>query len=209
MAEVRSGPLHLLAAPFVYDAFQTLVGANAWRERVIRERVLTRLGDDSLVVDVGCGTGSVLNWLPSGVRYVGIDRNEAYIEQARSSFSGRNARFHCGDVSAGVGAHESRADVVLAIGLLHHLDDDESQRLLIAIARLLKSGGFLLTLDPVYCESQSFLARAVIRRDRGRSVRTETAYRQLLTSAFRRVEVEIDRTPLRIPYTGIVCTAYL
>ncbi len=200
--------LHLLARPWIYDAFQTLVGANAWRERVIRESVVPRLADDAMIVDVGCGTGWVLHVLPPKVRYVGIDRNQAYIEQARSEFSNRTARFICDDVSLRPDGLGLRSDAVLAIGLLHHLNDDECTQLLTAIARMLKPEGFLLTLDPLFCDEQSPLARAVIRRDRGRSVRTADGYRELLSGAFRRIDTSIDRSPLRIPYTGIVCTAY-
>jgi SAM-dependent methyltransferase len=208
MAEVRSGILHLLARPWIYDSFQNLVGANAWRERVIREVVAPKIRNGDLIVDVGCGTGWVLNFLPPEVRYVGVDRNPAYIEQARSAFSGRSAEFRCDDVAASANTFDLRADAVLAIGLLHHLNDDECRPLIDAVSRMLKPGGFLLTLDPLFCTDQSTLARAIIRRDRGRSVRTEDAYRALLTPAFQRIDVSIDRSPLRIPYTGIVCAAY-
>jgi SAM-dependent methyltransferase len=208
VAEIRSGLLHLLARPWIYDAFQTLVGANAWRERVVRNSVVPRLSDDALIVDVGCGTGWVLHVLPPTVRYVGIDRNRAYINQARSEFSGRTAQFICDDVSLGPAGLDLQADAVLAIGLLHHLNDNECVQLLTAIARMLKPGGFLLTLDPLFCDEQSSLARAVISRDRGRSVRTVDGYHELLSDAFRRIDTSIERSPLRIPYTGIVCTAY-
>ncbi len=74
---------------------------------------------------------------------------------------------------------------------------------------MLKPGGFLLTLDPVISRDQSELARAIISRDRGRSVRTAEAYRERAVAAhLSRIDVFIDRSPLRIPYTGIVCLAY-
>lgn len=209
MSEVRSGLLHLLANPWIYDTFQSAVGANAWRKRVIEAKLVPALATDALIVDVGCGTGWVLQLLPHSVRYIGIDRNRAYIEQAREEYIDRQiAEFRCDDVSLASAGVDLSADAVLAIGLLHHLDDNECVQLLASAARMLKPGGFLLTLDPVISSDQSGLARAIIRRDRGRSVRTADAYRDLLSRTFGRVEVFIDRAPLRIPYTGIVCLAY-
>jgi len=209
MSEVRSGLLHLLANPWIYDTFQSAVGANAWRKRVIEAKLVPALTPDALVVDVGCGTGWVLQLLPRSVRYIGIDRNRAYIDQARDEYVDRPAaEFRCDDVSLASAGVDFSADAVLAIGLLHHLDDDECVQLLASVAQMLKPGGFVLTLDPVISSGQSGLARAIIRRDRGRSVRTADAYRALLSRAFNRVEVFIDHAPLRIPYTGIVCLAY-
>jgi len=207
MAEIRSGILNLLARPWVYDSFQTLVGANAWRERVVREMVSPKLPRGAMVVDVGCGTGWVLNYLPADVQYAGIDRNPAYIAEARERFAHRAAEFHCEDISGRKDSFRTGADVVLAIGLLHHLNDQECGQLVLAAARILKPEGFLLTLDPLYCDDQSAIARAIIRRDRGRNIRTAGGYRDLLSIGFPRVDVLIERSPLRIPYTGVVCSA--
>lgn len=208
MAEVRSGILHLLAKPWVYDAFQTLVGANAWRKKVIQSRLAPRLADDALIVDIGCGTGWVLHFLSPKIRYVGIDRNSAYIEQARATFADRRAEFRCVDISLHSNDVSFSADAVLAIGLLHHLNDEECVQLLKATARMLKPEGVLLTLDPVFSNGQSLIAKAIIKRDRGRSVRTADGYHKLLTGAFRHVDMSIEPAPLRIPYTGVVCFAY-
>lgn len=208
MSEIRSGVLHLLANPWVYDTFQTVVGANAWRKRVIEANLIPLVADDALIVDVGCGTGWVLHLLPPKIRYIGIDRNRAYVEQARSTFVGRRAEFRCDDLSLSSVSVDFSADAVLAIGLLHHLSDEECMQLLTAIAAMLNPGAFLLTLDPVICKEQSIIAKAIIRKDRGRSVRTVDGYRELLARTFRHVDASVDHSPLRIPYTGIVCSAY-
>jgi len=51
-----------------------------------------------LVLDIGCGPGALLRYLPAGASYIGFDRNHAYIVQARREHGGRGT-FICDDVS--------------------------------------------------------------------------------------------------------------
>jgi hypothetical protein len=66
----------------------------------------------------------------------------------------------------------------------------------------LKPGGFLLTLDPLYCDDQSAIARRSSDATAGEMSRREAI--ATFSIGFRRVEVSIERSPLRIPYTGVV-----
>jgi len=190
--------------PVLYDLFQHMVGANRWRRRVIEERVLPALAIGAAVIDIGCGTGEVLNYLPNTLCYMGFDRNPQYIADARRRFVGRNASFHCEELTPSYRGVDSSADCVLALGLLHHLDNESANALFKTARAALRPGGFLLTLDPLYMEGQSSLARYIISRDRGTEVRNEKAYVELAQTCFSSVDVLVDRSPLRIPYTGIV-----
>ncbi len=204
MSEVRSGIRHLLASPWPYDLFQHLVGAYRWRRRVVEELLLPSLASDSTVVDIGCGTGEILQYLPEETAYVGFDRNPDYIAEASRRFRGRKAVFRCEELTPDYRPRDELADHALAFGLLHHLEDGSAKALFSAARRVLKPGGSLITLDPVYTSEQSRSARYVVSKDRGTEVRTEFAYRELAQSSFQRVEVFMDLSPLRIPYTGIV-----
>ena len=64
----------------------------------------------------------------SEVDYLGIDYSEDYIDAARHRFGGRG-RFLVADVGS-LGSHRlDDFDVVLALGILHHLDDDPPRAL--------------------------------------------------------------------------------
>jgi SAM-dependent methyltransferase len=206
MAEIRSGVRHLLARPRLYDWFQHLVGANAWRRRFVRDFVLPVLRRGDRVIDIGCGTGDLLEHLPRDLSYVGFDRNEAYVAAARKRFAGRDARFECRSVEPGSAAGEPAFDVALAIGLMHHLDDAEAVVLLEAARGALKPSGFLFLLDPVLVPEQSRLARFVVGKDRGQNVRTLEASLALCGRVFPFVRHSVDLRPILIPYTGIVIT---
>jgi trans-aconitate methyltransferase len=50
------------------------------------------------VVDVGCGTGEILDFLPAGIHYHGFDLDPNYIAAAREKYSDRG-RFECADIT--------------------------------------------------------------------------------------------------------------
>ena len=209
MTEIRSGIRHALASPRIYDLFQNLVGAYAWRRKVVERFVVAAIPDDGLIIDLGCGTAEVLRFLPAGVKYIGFDRNPGYIDRARACHAHRDAIFHCEELSPAFSLEGRSADVILAFGLIHHLDDTLTCDLFRIARNMLGANGFLLTLDPVYAGGQSAVARYIVSKDRGTSVRTESAYKELASRAFSSVETHIDSDPLYIPYTGIVmkCSA--
>ena len=206
MAEIRSGIRHLLARPRLYDLFQHMVGAYAWRRRFVRDFVAPALRPGARVIDIGCGTGDILEYLPAGVDYFGFDRNDAYIEAARKRFAGRAAAFECRELRPGDGAGGRKFDVALAVGLMHHLDDAQALDLLRTARGVLEPSGVFFLLDPVIAPGQSALARFVVGKDRGQNVRPVDELLALCRSVFPVAQGRVDLHPIFIPYTGIVVT---
>lgn len=95
-------------------------------------------------------------------------------------------------------------DIVLANGIVHHLDDAEASQLFDIAWRALRPGGWLVTYDNVYLEHQHWFARWLVARDRGRAVRSREGYEALARSRFARVESAILHDTLRVPYTILV-----
>lgn len=204
MKEIRTGIHHALAMPWLYDSFQKMVGAYKWRQKVLTEFIIPALPEYGSLVDIGCGTGEVLNYLPNNINYIGFDRNKSYIQQAQQKHQSRNAKFYCEELSSNFLTKDKPADVVLALGLIHHLDDEQTIALFNLARSIMSCDGFLLTLDPLYSSKQSNLARYIISKDRGMAVRTEAAYKELSSQVFSQVDVYVNHNPLFIPYTGIV-----
>ena len=68
----------------------------------------------------------------------------------------------------------------------------------------LAPGGRLVCLEASFLVSQSFLARWVLKQDRGQNVRNEPEWKALVSKVFDKFETYILTGLLRIPYTLIV-----
>jgi SAM-dependent methyltransferase len=195
-----SGVRFWLKVPFLYKLFQDAIGGNALRRSFIESHVRAEAGDK--LIDIGCGPGEILRWLPD-VDYLGFDFNPAYIATAERTHN-RKGTFVIGDTKALW--HDPRfrdADVVIALGILHHLEDEEAEHCIRFAHRALKPGGRFLCFDACWISNQTFLSRYVMSKDRGQNIRTEQMYRHLAESAFKKIETWIDTKPLRIPYVMI------
>ena len=194
--EVSTGLRAILAHPAVYELWSQLVGGQRARTKIVAEHVRPAPGDE--ILDLGCGPGELLAHIPAGVQYTGVDLNALYIARARERYGSR-AVFHVGDASR-LGLQEHRYDLVLAIAVLHHLDDEQAARLMRDAGALLKQSGRFVSLDAVYTQRQNPIARAIIDRDRGRHVRDAERYAGLARSTFESVQTVVRHDLLRIPY---------
>lgn len=194
---------------WVYNIFQDVVGATKARRWVAEQFWGARSGQK--VVDIGCGPGSIVPMLPSGVKYVGFDISEAYIASARSKYSGDpDKAFLVGvaeDYAENLPELMRGADLVIINGLLHHLGDDEALTALRLARESLAPDGKLVCLEACFLISQAPMAHWVLSQDRGKNVRTEPEWKLLISKVFDRFESFILTGLLRIPYTLIVIEA--
>jgi SAM-dependent methyltransferase len=191
----------LLSVPAAYRLFRRLVGGgDVWRT-YLNEYV--RPVPDEKVLDIGCGPADVLNHL-AGVEYLGFDISPDYIDAAKKRF-GSKGRFFCGDVGlAAIEQERASFSLVLATGVLHHLDDDTAAKLFDLARSALKPGGRLITFDGCYAPAQSGITRWILDHDRGKFVRTHSQYERLATVCFSKVESALRHDLLRIPYTHLI-----
>ena len=203
MAQVTSGLRAVLSSPIVYSAFQTLMGAKKGRISFVADHVRPFSG--MAVLDVGCGPADILAYMPR-VDYWGFDISEAYIDKARQTYGDRG-RFCCKLLEPRDLEGLPQFDVVLAIGLLHHLDDADALEMLRMAHQALRPQGRLLTVDPCLTPDQNPIARFLVRSDRGQNVREKAGYEALAAGVFPMLNTTI-RHQAWIPYTHCImeCT---
>ena len=162
------------------------------------------------ILDIGCGPADVLAELPDGIDYVGFDQSEHYIDSARQRHGARG-QFFPGIVDLALVDRLGAAsfDIVIAHGLLHHLDDREATEFFSLARAALRPGGRLVTADGCYLAGQSRIARLLLQMDRGRHVRTEAEYVALASQSFAAPAAFVRHDSAYVPYTQVylVCQA--
>lgn len=203
MSQITSGVRAILSSPRIYNIFQNIMGAHKGRMDFSRQSIRAQTGDR--VLDIGCGTAEILTYLPE-VEYLGMDIHQPYIDAARSRFGNRGI-FECQILSQQQLVDMPDFDITLAIGVLHHMDDDEATNLFSLAHAALCSGGRFITIDPCFEQSQSALARYLVGRDRGQHVRDKQGYQRLAESMFTNITALVKHRRW-IPYTHCImeCT---
>ena len=184
-----------------YRLFQRMVGGESARKIYLAE--YAKPVSEDKILDIGCGPADVLNHLPA-VNYTGLDISQEYISSAKERFGSRG-RFYCGDVSlAAIDGEQGTFDLVLAIGVIHHLDDAQAAKLFALARRVLRPNGRLVTYDGCYVPEQSPIARWLLAKDRGKFVRSQEKYLHLASARFSKVEYHLRHDLLRMPYTHLI-----
>lgn len=172
----------ILAVPCIYSLVQWLFGTTAGQRKLLD---YMNVSDGQTVLDVGCGTAIILEYLPD-VNYHGYDANEDYLNTARQKYAHRRAVFNNSLVSATTLPEHlvGTCDHVLALGLLHHLSDQDARTVLELASTALKKGGRFISIDPIFIDGQNCVAKMLVGADRGRHVRHESQLTTLIQAHF-------------------------
>lgn len=171
----------IMEHPTVYKLWQAPF-AEAKMEPVLRHN---SLDTPKRVLDVGCGPGTNCSFFLEH-DYRGFDINPAYIEVARKKFQ---RRFDVQDVCTFQARTDERFDFVLLNSLLHHLNDDDTRRILQQVELLLSSEGCVHIIDLVLPDRMG-IPRWLARNDRGDFPRSLSKWTEMFSSCFTTVVAE-------------------
>ena len=186
----------------IYKLFSSLIGAAKGRAILSREYIVS--DKSNRILDLCCGTCDILPYLEFH-EYVGVDISEEYINYDKQAFARyENVRFIKEDINTFLQTNESEFDIILFIGGMHHINDEQLLGCLQNIRTALSPDGKLVTLDGCYEPGLSPFTRLLLRNDRGEYVREKDAWVKLFTSVFPDYKYDIRKDLLRIPYNHII-----
>lgn len=194
----------VLALPQLYHAYQQLGGFFAARLRALEAYLPIEPG--MRILDIGCGPGHIVDHLPPGVQYTGIDVDERNIAFARRNF-GTKGKFLLGFFDEDLAAELAPLDLIMMNGVMHHIDDQELDRTLRNVKAALSPHGQLFTLDGCFAPGQPRIAKWLLENDRGEHVRSAPAYHKLLSASFDAVDLHVRDDLATWPYTFAIGVA--
>jgi SAM-dependent methyltransferase len=173
----------ILGNAVLYDAVQRVAGLERLKSRL--SPILGRLGPGTLL-DVGAGTGSFYELLPSHVEYVPLDVDRRKLDRLREKHGGID-----GLVASATALPFDRAsfDYTLCTNVAHHLSDADLAVMLAELGRITRLQ--IIFVDPLRVDR--FASRLLWSIDRGSYPRSYEELIEKLSSRFATQQAETFR----------------
>jgi len=185
----------LLRHPKIYRFFQSVLSNKRDNLYNILSNYLKKNYPNHSIIDIGCGDAEFASYFDKKIKYVGIDISEKYIESARKKFP--YFQFYNHDITK-INNLSFTNCVFLLIGVIHHIDDENSKNLISQLKSI--EGSVIISIDPVKIKKQHPIARLLIQLDRGEFIRTKSHYEKIFTD----FKFFMKNDLLQLPYNHII-----
>lgn len=165
----------LMAVPWVYNRVRPLLIGSDYYATLAR---FCRAGQSDRVFDLGCGTGQLLRYLRCA-RYLGVDADPSALQHARR-FADEHISFIEGE-GWGNAYRELDPTVVLMLGVIHHLPDEEFGTIIARMRKVGQTRPRIVTFDTSFFPGH-LLNNFLSYLDRGRYVRRPGEYEALFAA---------------------------
>ena len=132
----------------LYDPLVSLMGGNRAREELIKQ---ASIQPNQRVLDIGCGTGTLVVLLKRrypAAQIVGLDPDPKALRRAQKKVRRAGVAVQLDEGFADELPYEKGTfDRVLSSLMLHHLEDQDREKMLREVLRVLKPGGSFHLLD--------------------------------------------------------------
>jgi SAM-dependent methyltransferase len=201
----------LLEIPLVYNCFQHSTGYYKFMIQKVSESI--QAINPTSIVDLGCGPGMLLQKRIVNNNYLGIDISPKYTTQAEMNARNLSIRSLFETKEVEKVDYDKYSDflgggpIFLALGLFHHLSN-ENLKLLLKQIKKTQSNAQILSIDPVFIDDQDFVSKYIVSQDRGKFVRHKNDLIEiLLEDSFRPKKLEVGKGFTRLP-SDLMCALW-
>ena len=120
MSQNISGIHKIFSYPLIYSLTQIIMSGVSVRSALVKKIV----NENAKILDIGCGTGKILESLPA-VDYYGYDISKKYISYAKKKYKSKRNKFYCKKFNINEVDNIPKIDFILLFGVIHHLEDEE------------------------------------------------------------------------------------
>jgi putative AdoMet-dependent methyltransferase len=170
-----------------------------------------RIGPNSTVLDLGCGTGNTSALIREAAQIVCVDLSENMMQIGRDKLAHlRNVTFVRDDLLAYCAADGPAFDAVISTYAVHHLTDDEKAQLFASVANRLSPGGRAVFGDLMFANAA---ARAQVRAQYAALSESPSAgAADVIAEVIEAIDEEffwlVDRAVADLAATGLVVEEY-
>src|SRR5262249_2278724 len=108
------------------------------------DEVIKRIPKDKVVVDIGCGIGTLASRIAGfSKEVIGVDIAPERIDRAKALHNANNLKFYVSD-AYNLPVQNKSVDVVVSFAVFHHLD---LERMSLELKRVLRKGGIVFIID--------------------------------------------------------------
>ena len=166
----------LAQKPAVFDLLRSVLeGGFRGHRQVIQEYLCSRPGT---VLDVGCGTGVYAPHFKPEC-YTGVDISAPYIDAASAKFP--DHRFQVMD-AMDLKFEDHQFDAAFISGVLHHLCDQDAEKLLQEIRRVVHPKGRIVIWEDIPAAAWNVVGHLIHALDLGRHIRSPDQYLKLIAA---------------------------
>lgn len=166
---------YLSDQPIFFSFLRKIIELNFQKQKkVIKKALKEKKGDK--VLDIGCGTGEFSPLFDANF-YCGIDISPDYI-----SYAGKNNKgeFKVMDAT-NIDFPDQSFDFILIMAVLHHLNDEDSNKVIKEAKRVLKPNGQILIMeDAKIPRLENKMVRFAQKFDKGEFIRTPENYKKII-----------------------------
>jgi trans-aconitate methyltransferase len=196
----------ILANRYAYSSYQYCVGGTQFRKKTILKQI--NQNRPRGVLDLGCGPGPTLNCIDERIGFSGVDISDEYLKLAARKRSKTNLILgDVSDIKIFEKVPSDHLDLILAMGLFHHLDDEKLRILVGNLKSSMNEKSTLVSIDPTVTNSSSKVAKWFALNDRGKHVRSpeeilaffpESQFKVNYFSSVREFNIPLDIVKLEI-----------